>query len=53
MRVVRSNQDTDCERTKDVEEQDTPEDSTNGLGDVLTGILGFTSSDSYKFYATI
>lgn len=43
--VVVRDQDTDGERTEDVEEENTPEDTLDGLGDVATGISGLTSSD--------
>lgn len=53
MRVVVRNQDTNGKRAEDVEEQDTPEDTLHGLGDVLTRILGFTGSDSNHFDTTV
>ncbi len=51
--VIGGNKDTNCERAKNVEEQNTPEDSANGLGNILSGILGLTSSNSNKFHTTV
>ena len=53
MRVVVWNQDTDGKRAEDVEEQNTPEDTLDGLWNVLARILGFTSSDSNHFDTTV
>ena len=43
--VVAGDGDTNDEGAEDIEEQNTPEDTTNGLGDVLAGVGGLTSSD--------
>lgn len=40
------NQDADCDSSKNVEEEDTPEDPTNSLGNVPTGILSFACGHS-------
>jgi hypothetical protein len=53
MWVVRSNKNTDSERTKNIEEQDTPEDSANCLGDILARVLGFTGGDCDKFNTSV
>jgi hypothetical protein len=53
MWVVGGNEDTDCERTKNIEEQDTPEDSADCLGNVLARILGLAGSDSDKLNTTV
>ena len=42
--VVVWDEDTDGERAQDVKEQDAPEDTTDGLGDILPRVLGFTRS---------
>ena len=46
-------QDSDGEGAEDVEKQNTPEDTANGLGDVLARVFGLSSSDGDHFYATV
>jgi hypothetical protein len=53
MRVVGCYEDTDGQGTEDVEEQYTPKDTTNSLGDILTRVLGFTSCDSNQLDTTV
>lgn len=53
MWIIRGDEDTDCQGAEDIEEQDTPEDSADCLGNVLAGVLGFTCSDCDQFYTTI
>ena len=53
MRIVRGNEDTDCEGTEDVEEQDTPEDSANCLGNVLSRVFSFSCGNCNEFNTTI
>lgn len=45
--------DTNGQRTENVEEEDTPEDTTNGLGNVLPWVLGLTGSDSNHLDTTV
>lgn len=45
VRSVGGDTDTNGEGAEDVEEEDTPEDTADGLGDVLSWVLGFTGSD--------
>ena len=45
LRSVRNDQ-ADDEDREDVEEQDSPEDLSDGLGNVLLGMLGFASGDA-------
>ena len=51
--IVAGDSDTDHEGTEDVEEQDTPEDTTDSLGDVLARVGGFTSGDSDHLDTTV
>lgn len=51
--VIVWNENTDSEGTENVEEEDTPEDTTNGLGDVLAWVLGLTSSDGDHLDTTV
>jgi hypothetical protein len=51
--VIAWNKHTNCKRSEDVEEENTPEDSANSLGNILARILSFTGSDSNHFHATI
>ena len=51
--VVTGDGDTDHEGSKDVEEQDTPENTTNSLRDVLTGVGGLTSGDGDHLDTTV
>lgn len=51
--IVVWHKNTDSQRTEDVEEQDTPEDTTNSLGDVSTGVLGLACCDCHHFDASV
>jgi len=53
MWIVRCHKDTDGQRSENIEEQNTPEDSADCLGDVLAWVLGFASCDSNKLNTTI
>jgi len=53
MRIIRGNENTNGERAENVEEQDTPEDSADGLWDVLAWVFSFTSSDGDKLDTTV
>lgn len=43
--IVAGHGNTDSQGSKNVEEKDTPEDTADGLGDVLPWVLGLTSSN--------
>jgi len=51
--ILSGNQDTNGERAENVEEKNTPEDTTNGLWNVLERIFSFTSSNGNHFYTTV
>jgi len=53
MRIVGGDENTDGKRTKNIEEQDTPEHSANCLWNILARILSLTSGDCNKFNSTI
>lgn len=50
---VRGNANTNCQRAEDVEEENTPEDTTNGLGDVLPGVLSLASCNGNHLNSTV
>lgn len=47
MRVAGADANADDERSKNVESNDTPEDTTNGLGNVLARVGGLTGSNGH------
>jgi len=51
--VIRRNENTDGEGSKNVEEQNTPENSANCLGDVFARVLGLTCSNGNKFNSSV
>lgn len=51
--VVGWNSHTNGERTENIEEEDTPEDTANRLGDVPSWVLGFSCCDSYHLHTTV
>lgn len=53
IRVVGADANTDDERTEDVEKQDTPEYTTDCLGDVLARVGCFTCSDCHHLDTTV
>jgi hypothetical protein len=53
LRVIIGDQHTNGERTEDVEEQNTPEHTADGLWDVLAGVLCFTGGHSHHLHTTI
>ena len=53
VRVVVGHEHADGEGAQDVEEQDAPEDSAHGLGDVLARVLGLTGRDGDHLDASV
>jgi hypothetical protein len=53
MFVIGSNKDTDSKRSKNIEEQDTPENPANCLGNILPRVLSFTCGNGNKFNTCI
>lgn len=51
--VVRWDENTDGERTEDVEEQNSPEDTSDSLGDVPSRVLGFTGRNRDHLDTTV
>src|SRR5437667_9643532 len=53
MGIVVGHQDAYSQSPNDVEEQDAPEDTTDGLGDVLVRVLSFTGGDGDRLHTPV
>ena len=51
--VIIRDKDSDSKSSQDVEEEDTPEDSTDGFGDVATRVFCLTGCDCHHFDTTV
>lgn len=51
--VIRGDQDANSQGAQNIEEQNTPEDSLDGLGNVSAGIFGLTRGNSDHLHPTI